>query len=126
MNEAAMTEKECLLDIMKNHRGRDRAVSNQELASRMGMAATEVRELYSELVSSGAGYLGSHPEKGFFMIEDEEDFQLSVRNIKGRISKLAARLQALENMHEQRQTVSFDEARARLRKLRGLPENSIQ
>lgn len=112
MNE---TERSKLIEIMSAHKGRDRAISNDDLAAAMDMDKVSVRELYSDMVCSESAYFGSHPDKGFFIIVDQDDFDLSTSHIESRISKLSRRLKALRRMHESKQMLTFEEAQLRIK-----------
>ena len=109
-----MNDQERLTLLMTNYKGRENGKDSKFLAEKMEMENRAFRELFASLVEEGRAYLGSHSDHGYFMIADEEEYKLSVRQIESRIIKLAARKKALEKMHELDQTLSFEEGRQRI------------
>jgi len=117
--------KSRLLSIMDMYRGRANSVSSKDLAEALGISNSEFRELYSDLVCEQSAFLGSHPDFGFFMIVDEQDFKLSVGHIESRLIKLSQRKRALDQMKEKQRMISFDEGREKLKEARAEAEKNL-
>lgn len=78
--------------------GRDNAITNITLAAKIGEHKDKVRQLCGDIVREKQTNIGSHPDRGFFIIVDQEDYDLSQRNLKSRVSEIAKRFHAAEEM----------------------------
>jgi hypothetical protein len=88
--------------FMSQHKGMENAVSNDELASSLGVSKVKARGIYAQAVRMGSLY-GSHPDKGFFEITSREELDISTRQLKSRMKKMSERLNALERAYEMSQ-----------------------
>lgn len=107
--------KQDLIKLMERHKGHNNAISAKELSEQLDISSRELRELSGDIVKDGSALMGSSPDYGFFMIVDEEDYNLAIRHIESRICALAERKRALMRMWEEKSIVSFDEARKIIR-----------
>lgn len=123
--ETQQINKDALIYLMKQHRGRGNAISADRMAERLHITNVEARELYSQAVKDGSALLGSHPEYGFFQIEDEVDYKLSLRQIESRIKALAERKRALEKLWEEKEQLSFEDASSRIRLMKEALEGAM-
>lgn len=103
--------KSQLISLMQNFRGRKAGKSSAFLAEKLGISNVEFRELYSSCVKDQAAYLGSHPEHGYFMIQDQDDLDIAIRHIESRKYALEARQKALMNMAENMREVEIVNAK---------------
>ncbi|HRZ15322.1 MAG TPA: hypothetical protein P5110_07435 [Candidatus Omnitrophota bacterium] len=94
--------KDRVIAILKaNCMGRVNAKSNVSLAEKIGITRDKFRQLCGDIVREKKLNIGSHPDHGFYVIVDQEDFDLSQRQLKSRVTEIAKRFHAAEEMFEE-------------------------
>lgn len=106
--------KNKIIGVMEKHRGRDNAVSNGFLAASVDSTSDIARQLVGDIVREGKANIGSHPEVGFYLIEDQEDLDLSNRQLRGRIAKVSERIKAAEQMFLEQHGPDFEQGKLAL------------
>lgn len=98
MNE----EQQILYDFLNaDHRGRDRAIISDEIRRQLGLkwGRTEeaTRELIREMVIGLHSPIGSST-KGYFIIVELEDLNVSVAHLNSRVRRTNDRIASLETL----------------------------
>ena len=81
-----------------NHRGAANGIKSPALAMICGTDERTVRDLIGHLIEEHRRPIGSHPDRGYFLVETVADRELATRHLKSRALKLFKRLSALEKI----------------------------
>lgn len=113
-------EKEAaLIAYMQKHRGRANAVSNGMLAAELKTDNRTAQKIYAELSKDSNGpILGSHPDYGFFLIEDKEDMDLTIRQYDSRIAHMSESRKAILKKWEDKNTVPIPSVKSYIEQCR--------
>ena len=103
--------KQKIITVMNAHRGQARAVSNSYLAAAVGSSNDVVRQLVGDIVRERKANIGSHPDRGFFLIQDREDLELSNRQLISRLTSISERSRASVAMFDEAQAPDFEQGR---------------
>lgn len=89
-----------LLTLLREHRGRERAVTKQEIASRLKMTTRQVEHGIREWIIVGGVNIASACDRkpfGYFVIENEAEAKRYRNQLISRMRKLNERLAAVDS-----------------------------
>lgn len=82
MAENLTLEKNILLSILQNHKGRAKAIKGRKLAEIMNVNERKLRKLIKSLrIDAGIPVIGDH-SKGYYMVETIEELETTTTTLK--------------------------------------------
>jgi biotin operon repressor len=72
-----------VIEIIKDHIGKDNAITRSELANLTGMNDSSIRLQIEEAREAGVVICSTHKSKGYYMPKDEMEFIEYIKNYSG-------------------------------------------
>lgn len=96
--------KQKLIELLTlKAQGRENAKTNAWLAAELKTDSRTVREMIYEIIDKKEAFIGSWQDSekgGYFIIRNDEDFEISSRLIQSQLEKHSHRLKCLREMKE--------------------------
>jgi len=96
-------EEKAIIDFMRNHQGKDKAVTYKAIAFFTQIDERTVRSTVAHLVTEHnmpIGTISSGGNAGYFLISNADEFDQAHRELISRIKKLSARCKGLRRGYE--------------------------